>query len=1568
MGQAAGSKTLMGVSKRSGSSAIAAVGGAKSGSARSRSRRGLGVGLLVARVVLVTALISAVAAPAEAQAASKPASSSKSAVPAAVRPATSAALALGARVAPACDCFLGTVQVAYKDTTITSNEPAGDFITSQSVVTKVAYTLNLTPALDFQFWGGSGGSGGASDIPLSGVTASYSNKETAVYPEGWTCTSDDEASGTAQDTGLSGPYEFELAGQVAANTQVPLTGYLLQSAEPPVIDAAGTYTNTASDPAAGACEDATGPWDTAVSNPSWSLMQAAGADIQTLTGSTTIDESQIQTDPYTTDSASVALTWNLHYASGDTDGDGINDFQENYEYGTDPGNADSDGDGWPDGVEVAAGTNPVDGSSHPGTSAPTAGDSRSGGSGDTQNDGCSCGDPVNTATGEFWSKVTDIAVPGRGVPLSLGRAYTSTSDAAGRFGNGWTDSYDESLAVAGSAVTVTESNGGTIAFTEIGPNEWIAPARYTVKLTHNSGGSWLFTRADGTSLRFSSTGVLTSESDRNGYVTGLHYNSAGQLVTVTDPEGRSLTLVYSGSHVTSVTDPLGYSLAYRYDTAGELISVKDRTGATTGYTYSPSGSMTSWTDGRGGTTTIAYDSTARALSTTDPLGHATTYTYASGPGGTSVTTQTTPGGRKKAFAYLNQQLVSTTSSPGTALAAITAYTYDPVTDNVASVTDPDGNTVIYTYDTQGNRTSTSKPDGSTSRATWDLAHDLLSFTNFDNHITVYTYDGAGNPLTTSEYDSNDGATLVTTARYSTSHPGDLVSVKDPRGYTTAYTYDAYGDQTSSTDPDGNVTSAIYDADGRRVTTTTPRGNSAGATPAAYTTAYTYDNDGRPLTVIDPLGATTAATYDPDGNTTKVVDPDGATTLTSYDADNRPTKVINATPAGTALHSTTTAYNSDGYAISQTVGTTITTTSTYDPLGRLATVTTAGHTTAYTYDRASNLTATRDPSGETTTYTYDVINRLTNVSFSDAAPSLAYYYDSAGRLLETTDGTGTTSSVYDSLGDLTSRTDGAGKHISYAYNHDGELTKLTYPNSKSVTRTIDPAGRITAITDWLSNTTAFGYDADGNLTTETPPNSTAVTTGYNADDAVTAITAVSTSPAPATLLALTDTRSAANLVTAEIATQPGGSGTTSYARDGIERLTAATAGNYTYNTSDQVTQLASAAAGTPTSLTYNTAGELTTAATGTTNTTYGYNPQGQRTSAGSATYGWDQTGNLTSYNNGTTTAGYTYDAVGLRTSVKIGKTTGHATYDTRASIPLTLSDGTNYYIYGPDNRPLEQIAATTSTVNYYVHDQLGSTRLLTEPSGTVTAGYAYSPYGLTTHTGAASTPLTFTGQYTDPTTGLVHLDNRYYDPATAQFLSIDPLNAVTGQPYAYANDNPIDNADPAGLSWVNNVVSAGEGYGDAFTGGATKWIRTNIESGLGTTDIGNENSGYYTGGEVIGTGAAVAVDGIGAASGLGAAGVGSFEISTGASWTISGLGVVQAAGGCTEGDSTDCALGIAGVGLDGIGRVNDRYITRDLVKRAIAGQTSILGAVTTAIGVTKAGLGGDSAGSPPAGHC
>lgn len=83
------------------------------------------------------------------------------------------------------------------------------------------------------------------------------------------------------------------------------------------------------------------------------------------------------------------------------------------------------------------------------------------------------------------------------------------------------------------------------------------------------------------------------------------------------------------------------------------------------------------------------------------------------------------------------------------------------------------------------------------------------------------------------------------------------------------------------------------------------------------------------------------------------------------------------------------------------------------------------------------------------------------------------------------------------------------------------------------------------------------------------------------------------------------------------------------------------------------------------------------------------------------------------------------------------------------------------------------------------------------------------------------------QYTDAETGFQYLRARYYDPATGQCLTRDPLEPVTGTPYAYANNSPLNFTDPSGeialfaaaaLAW--GAFEVGSAVVDAFSTAGT----------------------------------------------------------------------------------------------------------------------------------------------------
>ncbi len=151
-----------------------------------------------------------------------------------------------------------------------------------------------------------------------------------------------------------------------------------------------------------------------------------------------------------------------------------------------------------------------------------------------------------------------------------------------------------------------------------------------------------------------------------------------------------------------------------------------------------------------------------------------------------------------------------------------------------------------------------------------------------------------------------------------------------------------------------------------------------------------------------------------------------------------------------------------------------------------------------------------------------------------------------------------------------------------------------------------------------------------------------------------------------------------------------------------------------------------------------------------------------------------------------------------------------------------------------------------------------------------AGLAADPAVGTTPT-ATITRFGYAGQYTDPT-GLIYLRARYYDPTSAQFLTIDPLQATTYNPYGCTGGNPLQFTDPSGLDWYNpmswdqgtletfsNGVAA---FGDTITFGGTKAIRDLIDYQAGYTDTVDYCSTAYSWGQATGVAAMLALPGLG----------------------------------------------------------------------------------------------------------
>ncbi|MDQ1436911.1 MAG: hypothetical protein QOK43_540 [Acidimicrobiaceae bacterium] len=1070
--------------------------------------------------------------------------------------------------------------------------------------------------------------------------------------------------------------------------------------------------------------------------------------------------------------------------------------------------------------------------------------------------------PVNAAYGNFFHTFGDLAVPGRGPAINITRTYNSNaaySGVSGAFGYGWSWSYGISLTSTTTTATIKQEDGSQANFVKPG-SVWLPAAPRTIAtLTKNADGTWTFVRKSDQTLTFDSTGRLTGLRDRNNYTTAITYPTATSQV-ITDPAGRAVTLTLTGGRVSGLTDGSSpaRTLTYTYDGSGNLTDVIDVGGGHAVFTYDSSHRMLTMRSPRyyGDTTTTPspvvtnhYDASGRVDWQSDPLGRTTSFDYTSISGSTKITD---PSGNVTVNQYKTGMLMAVTKGYGTSAAATWRYGYDPDTAVPVEVTDPLGRVAATYVDIKGNVLATVDALGRTTKTAYNSLNLPTSTTDPAGVTSTTTYDTAGNitarstPLLSSS--GQVLATQTTTYNYGGTTPayaGDVTSIVDPLGKTWAYRYDAYGDLVQTTAPptpensSGNTTTYAYDTTkGWLTSTTSPKGNLAGATAADYTTNVSYDAFGRPTTVKDPLWVSTSPNahrtvrqYDAEGNLQATTDGNDRTTAYTY---NPAGELVTTTRAdATTLQN---QYWPDGSLKAQIDGANHSTTYAYDPLGRLSgTTDPLARTTSYGYDASGSLLTVQQPGGNCAavpktgciTMGYDAAAQATSVTYSDGTtPNVSgILYDADGRRTQMTDGTGTSSWSWDSLGRMTAATNGAGAALGYAYDLAGHVTTLTYPGgAQQVTRAYDGAGRLGSVRDWAGRTTSFSYDADSNLAGTAFPNGTTAGTGFDRAGAATSSTLAA---GGATLASLSYGRDGA----AQAASQSGtglGQPAEAYGYSALEQLEAVNGSTVlAYDAAGGTTLLRGAA------LAYDAAGELTSSTPGGGSATaYGYDARGSRTSkappgAPSVPYAYDQAGRLKDLDSGA--AAYAYDGDGLRASKTVSGAARAFTWEASGGLPLLVRDGTTSLVYGPGGLPVEQVAAD-GTAHWFFHDQLGSTRALTTSAGAVAATWSYDPYGkLVASSGTATTPLGFAGEYTDAETGFVYLRARYYDPATAQFLTRDPLTAITRAPYSYVDGDPLNKTDPSGLfySWkdikavgseivTNPVQSARRGWKDMST--------------------------------------------------------------------------------------------------------------------------------------------------------
>ncbi|NQT70398.1 MAG: hypothetical protein HQ552_12545 [Desulfobacteraceae bacterium] len=581
--------------------------------------------------------------------------------------------------------------------------------------------------------------------------------------------------------------------------------------------------------------------------------------------------------------------------------------------------------------------------------------------------------------------------------------------------------------------------------------------------TDQEGGSWHYTRTV-----YENNDIVTEVTTAEGNITSYldhTYSTGAYESTITGPTGAETLFTQSVDGLTvNKSLPCGMNLEFKY-------------GLDSQYKFKFVKKMT--------------ESTPAALKKVTSRGK--TYTDTDSNDTPDLITETVTVNSKTTLLANNILLSEKTITSPEARTVTTRH--DPATLLTESVSVPGLFDTSYGYDTRGRLTSISTNTRETTFA-YNTEGFLEAVIDPENYTTTYGYDAVGRmtamyrPDTTDvyfTYDNNGNMTVLTNP--STIDHGfgfNLVNLKS--SYTTpisgsySYIYDKDRRLIQTNFPAGDQINNVY-ANGRLEQVQTPEGNidyaylcntkvesiTKGTESIAYgydgklvtsetftgtlsqSLGYTYNNDFN-LTSFTYAGNIASFTYDNDGLLTGA----GSFTITRNAQNGLPESVTGGalslsrsfngygevsdevySVSGQDLTSWNLVHDNNGRITNKTEavgGTTSDYIYTYDPMGRLLTVT-KDSTLVEEYDYDAN---------GTRIYEMNTLKGIAGRNFS---------YNDEDHLLSA----GSAIYSYNLDGYLTAKTDGSDV-TTYAYSSRGELLNVTLPDATVIEYVHDPLGR------------------------------------------------------------------------------------------------------------------------------------------------------------------------------------------------------------------------------------------------------------------------------------------------------------------------------------------------------------------------------------------------------------------------------------------------------------------------------------------------------------------------------
>jgi RHS repeat-associated protein len=848
------------------------------------------------------------------------------------------------------------------------------------------------------------------------------------------------------------------------------------------------------------------------------------------------------------------------------------------------------------------------------------------------------------------------------------------------------------------------------------------------------------------------------------------YDGAGRLAAVTDRDGNVTTIERDAAGNPTLVAPGGQRTALTLNASGYLRNVKDPTGATVQLDYDGGGLLNTLTDARNGLHQFAFDTLGRLIKDADPAGGFKAYVRTEQADGYTVTETTAEG---VSNSYQVEDL--------------------PDGSDRHTHTDAAGLKTVLVLGVDGSRTTTS-PDGTVQTLQYgpDPRFGVLAPVVSSLTITVpsspsyslaetrsATLSDPKNPLSLTSL--TDTVTLNGNATTSTyDGPARTLTIKTPLGHQSVVTFDARGHVVTDQEPGQTAVQYDYDPQGRR--TTISQG------PRATTLTYYPDNTVH--TMKDPLARTIEFVNDAVGRPTQETLPDGQLIGAGYDASGNLTSV---TPPGQPVHtlvytatdllhdyvppsvgpgSSTTEYqyNRDHFLtdVQRPDGSSVV--RHPDNAGRLDTLTDSAGVTGLVYDPTTGqLKTVTAPDGGSLTYGY-AGNLLTDQIWAGSVAGTVHdTLDSNFRVAsQSVDGASAVSFLYDpdgflyQAGDLTLKPDPQTGllqgtilgQVSDTYSPDNFAQVTDYQATAAGAELFaesdlpDAAGRSSQKTetiDGVSHAYIYSYDGQGRLTQVDKDGTVMSKYVYDGNGNRLSYT--------------------------------GAAGTIRGMYDPQDRLTQYGSTTFTYTASGERQSQTDTATGRTTSYVYDALGNLRSVALAD-GTKIDYVIDGQNRRIGKKV-------------NGTLVQGFLYD--GGRVVAELdgaGHVVSRLVYTPGGTVPVyMIKDGVSYGI---------------------IADRVGSPRLIVNAAtGAVVQRLDYDEFGnVLQDTNPGFQPFGFAGGLYDRDTGLLRFGARDYDPQTGRWTAKDPIGFAGGDAnlYAYVGNDPVNRLDPRGTDGTAKTSS------------------------------------------------------------------------------------------------------------------------------------------------------------------